>query len=167
MQHAKDRSLYPFSNLVLAVLFTLCAVDAVAQVNLQNTIKKVETFINPDGLVERRMVDAIKVVPGDELQYTVRFSNDGEAAVDAGSIVITDAIPAHTQYVDGSAFGSGTDVRFSVDGESFAPPKNLMLIKQGAQVIASAENYTAIRWTFAPVLKPGASGYVSFKVRLK
>jgi len=152
---------------MLTVLVAFAASSASAQVRLENTIKKVETFVNSAGTVERRLVDAVSVVPGDELQYTVHFANNGNQPVDAGTIVITDAIPAHTEYLDGTAFGSGTDVWFSVDGEMFAGPADLRLVKEGVEVIASAKDYRSIRWTFGPALEPGASSYVSFNVRLK
>jgi uncharacterized repeat protein (TIGR01451 family) len=151
----------------LTVLMAFAASSASAQVRLENTIKKVETFVNSAGTVERRLVDAMSVVPGDELQYTVHFVNNGTQPVDAGTIVITDAIPAHTEYLDGTAFGSGTQVWFSVDGEMFASPADLSLVKDGVEVNASASQYRSIRWNFGPALQPGASSYVSFNVRLK
>lgn len=154
-------------TVTLTVLFTFAASAAEAQVRLDNTIKKVETFVNKAGDVERRLVDANSVVPGDELQYTVRFTNNGNEPVDAGTIVITDAVPAHTEYLDGTAFGAGTDIWFSVDGEMFASPAELSVVKDGAELLAAAKDYRSIRWTFGPKLKSGDSGYVSFNVRLK
>ena len=151
----------------LAMSHAFAANAAEAQVRLENTIKKVETFVNEAGDVKRRLVDANSVVPGDELQYTVRFTNEGTLPVDAGTIVITDAIPAHTEYLEGTAFGAGTDVQYSIDGESFGHPDDLSLIKEGAEVIASAKDYRSIRWKFAPALEPGETGHVSFNVRLK
>jgi uncharacterized repeat protein (TIGR01451 family) len=154
-------------TVTLTALFAFAASAAEAQVRLDNSIKKVETFVNEAGDVERRLVDANSVVPGDELQYTVRFTNNGNEPVDAGTIVITDAIPAHTEYLDGTAFGAGTDIWFSVDGEMFASPADLSVVKDGAELLAAAKDYRSIRWTFGPNLKSGDSGYVSFNVRLK
>lgn len=151
----------------LALLSAFATSLAHAQVRLDNTIKKVETFVNEAGDVERRLVDANSVVPGDELQYTVHFTNNGQESVDAGTIVITDAIPAHTEYLDGTAFGAGTEIWFSVDGEMFASPADLSVVKDGAEMAAAAKDYRSIRWAFAPALEPGDSGYVSFNVRLK
>lgn len=151
----------------LAVLSVFAVNAAQAQVRLENTIKKVETFVNDAGVVERRLVEANSVVPGDELRYTVHFSNNGELPVDASTIVITDAVPAHTEYLDGTAFGSGTQVKFSVDGETFADPAELSMVKDGVEVIASAKDYRSIRWIFGPALQPGERSYVSFNVRLK
>jgi len=154
-------------TMILTLLMAVAVPAANAQVKLDNTIKKVETFVNEAGDVERRLVDATSVVPGDELQYTERFTNNGELPVDAGTIVITDVVPAHTEYLDGTAFGAGTQVLYSVDGERFAAPVDLSLVKEGVEVIASAKDYRSIRWTFGPQLQPGDSGYVSFNVRLK
>lgn len=145
----------------------VCTVSVQAQVVLENTIKKIVTYVDDNGQVQRRMVDATSVVPGDELQYQVRFSNRGDQPVDAGTIVITDAIPEHTHYIPGTAFGAGAAVVFSADGERFAEPDDLLIQRDGRQVAAAAEDYAAIRWTFAPSLEPGESGYVSFNVRLK
>ena len=153
--------------MALVAMAGLVSHAAQAQVKLESSIKKVQTVVNDDGEVERRLVDAGSVVPGDELQYTVSFTNEGEMPVDAGTIVITDKIPEHTQYLDGTAFGAGTEVEFSVDGELFASPANLVVTSEGASALASAKDYKSIRWTFGPALKPGATGHVSFNVRLQ
>ncbi len=152
---------------MLALGLTLCSISAHGTVRLENAIKKVESYVNPQGDVERKMVEAARVVPGDELQYTITFTNDGTEAVDAGTVVITDHIPPDTQYIEGTAFGAGTAVQFSVDGEVFAEPDQLVVTRDGKQVVASAKDYTAIRWNFSPELKPGSTGWVSFNVRLK
>ena len=46
---------------------------------------------------------------GDELRYTVTFTNHTEDAVAPNSIVITNPIPESTEYVEGSAFGAGSE----------------------------------------------------------
>ena len=149
-----------------SLLLMLAPALAQAEVKLTNTIQKIQTWVDAAGTVQRRLVPADKVVPGDELQYTVRFSNEGVQAVDAGTIVITDAIPEHTQYIDGSARGIGSEVRFSLDGQYFAQGVDLTHDVDGQQVAADAKDYAAIRWHFSPSLAPGESGQVSFKVRL-
>lgn len=153
--------------MMLAGLTLLLGLNAQAEVKLENTIQKVETFVNEAGEVERRLIDAASIVPGDELMYVVRFTNQGDAPVDAGSIVITDAIPEHTEYLGGTAFGAGTDVSFSLDGESFAAPAALLVDVGGVEAPAEAADYRAIRWHFGPALQPGEAGFVSFNVRLK
>ncbi len=123
--------------------------------------------MNEAGEPQRQLVDADSVVPGDELRYTITFTNDGGASVDAGSVVITNPIPDETEYLDGTAFGSGTDIVFSVDGENFAAPEALTVTRGGAEVPAAAKDYRSIRWVFRPALEPGETGNVSFGVRLK
>jgi len=152
--------------LLLMSAFACNSQALMAEVRLENTIKKVETFVNTDGEVERRLVDVASVVPGDELQYTVSFTNAGNETVDAGTIVITDAIPAHTFYVDGTAYGAGTKVSYSVDGQNFAAPARLKS-RKSADEVAQAAEYAAIQWAFTPELKPGETGRVTFNVRLK
>ncbi len=151
--------------LLLAVLTNTAAAVASADVKLENTVNKVVTFVNEAGEPQRRLVDVDSVVPGDELRYTVKFTNEGNEVVDAGSIVITNPIPQNTAYLQDTAFGSGTSIEYSVDnGATYGSARELE-----AQVgdVASASDYTTIRWVFMPELEPGATGYVSFNVKLK
>ena len=152
-QSNKDYMLRLTSLAVLA-LSLFAGPFALARVELENTIQKVETFINADGEVQRRLVDVESVVPGDEIRYTIHFANTGEQAVDAGSIVITDHIPDHTEYLEGTAFGSGTDIIFSTDGEQYGTPADLTIARDGEVLPAGAADYRSIRWVFAPALAP-------------
>lgn len=153
---------------ILSLALLLVAPLAAAQVALDNSVKKVETFVDEDGVPQRRLVDVDSVVPGDELRYTITFTNEGAENVDAGSIVITNPIPNDTEYLDGTAFGSGTDITFSTDaGGSFDDPDQLSVARSGTSVPAMAKDYTTIRWQFNPQLKPGETSFVSFNVRLK
>ncbi|NKB97263.1 MAG: DUF11 domain-containing protein [Pseudomonadales bacterium] len=152
---------------VLGILLCSAVVNANAQVELKNTIKKIHTTVDADGEIARTLVPADRVVPGDELQYVIQFSNNGADPIDAGSIVITDLVPDHTEYVANSAYGAGTKISYSVDGETFAESQALKVRREGEEVDASAPDYRAIQWAFNPGLAPGDSGYVSFNVRLK
>ncbi|MFP6834508.1 MAG: hypothetical protein VB948_00190 [Pseudomonadales bacterium] len=156
-----------FVGSICLVWALAASATAAAQVILENSVEKVETFVNEAGEPERRLVDADSVVPGDELRYTITFANDGSESVDAGSVVITNPIPEETEYLNGTAFGSGTDIVFSVDGENFAAPETLTVIRDGLEMPASAKDYQSIRWVFQPLLEPGDTGNVSFSVRLK
>ncbi len=81
---------------------------ALADVKLTTTVQKMERVASPDGSVGTRLVPADNVIPGDDVRYTITFVNDGKAAADAGSVVITNPVPENTQYIADSAFGSGT-----------------------------------------------------------
>ena len=155
---------------LLALAVLAAAGPAWAEVTLTPEVQKVETFVDDEGNAQRRLVDADSVVPGDELRYTIRFSNAGSASVDAGSIVITNPLPEDTEYLDGTAFGAGTNITFSTDaGASFGLPEQLTVVREDSvsPVAAEARDYTTIRWEFTPELAPGESSYVSFNVRLK
>ena len=156
------------------LITTLCLIAAAAtsattaaQVTLENSVQKVETFVNEAGEPQRRLVDADSVVPGDELHYTITFANDGGETVDAGSVVITNPIPDETEYMDGTAFGSGTDIVYSLDGKNFTAPEALTVMVEGVETPVMAKDYRSIRWVFRPALEPGETSNVSFSVRLK
>lgn len=145
----------------------LASVSAVAAVALVHSVEKIERATAADGTVTVTHVAADPVIPGDELRYTITFSNEGDAPVDAGSIVITNPLPAEVTYLAGSAFGAGTQITFSVDGATFDAPEKLKVTIDGVEVTAPADSYTAIRWQFTPELAAGAKSHVSFNARLK
>ncbi len=150
------------------VLMVLLAPLALANVELSTSVQKVVPVLDDSGQVVRRLETVESVVPEDVLHYTITFTNAGAETVDAGSIVITNPLPAETVYLDGSAFGSGTDITFSVDGgKTFAEPGALKVDRDGESVPAQAADYTTIRWVFKPALDPGQTGDVTFDVRLK
>jgi uncharacterized repeat protein (TIGR01451 family) len=155
-------------RIVAALALGLWVAPAFAEVTLTNTVQRVERVTAEDGTVTTRLVAAEKVVPGDEMHYTILFRNDEKVPVDAGTIVITNPIPENTVYLADTAFGSGTVITFSVDGaKTFGAPDELNVVRDGAVVPASSADYTTIRWTFGPSLAPAAQSYVSFNVRLK
>jgi uncharacterized repeat protein (TIGR01451 family) len=107
------------------------------------------------------------VYPGEILRYTIVFSNEGTRTAIAGSIVITNPLPEGTAYVDGSATGMDTLVSFSVDGENFGAPEELVLEEAGLARPAMPGDYRSIRWTFEPELAAGESGEVSFDLLIQ
>ncbi|MEM7217256.1 MAG: hypothetical protein AAF515_02755 [Pseudomonadota bacterium] len=166
--------IYSRAAMLLFALATLGAVPAAeARIELVNVVYKVERFVDADGQVQRRMLPPNQVVPGDELHYAVEFRNVGTEAVDAKSVVITNPIPANTEYLDGTAGGKGSDIFFSIDsGARFGVPAGLVRTVAGndgrdSVEPANARDYTTIRWVYQPALEPGETGTVSFNVRLK
>jgi uncharacterized repeat protein (TIGR01451 family) len=117
----------------------------------------------------KKKVEAKKFQPGDEIIYTITYNNTGtEAATD---VVVSDPIPEGTAYIPGSATEAG-DLTFSIDhGKIFKKPTMLtyeIKTKKGGteKKVASAEEYTDIRWTI-PTVPAGGKGSVSFKVKVK
>ncbi len=158
-----------FARLWAAILpvALLLSAPSVAEVILENAVEKVESTVTPSGMVEQRLMAVESVQPGDELRYTITFSNQGTLAAEAGSIVITNPLPEGTQYIEGSAAGTDAVIVFSLDGENFAPVGSLMLEAGQTSIPAPAADYRAIRWTFGPQLDAGESGSVSFDIRMQ
>ena len=139
--------------------------QANGHLNVTTTVQKEEVTIDAAGKRSTKLVDAAKVVPGDEVIYTVTFSNIGDEP--AENVVITNPLPEQLTYVDGSAFGPGAEIVFSVDGgKTFAKPVDLMVSKDGVQRPATAQDFTHIRWVMANDIPAGSQGMSRFRARL-
>ncbi len=136
-------------------------------VTLKVMVEQEIVITNEKGRKEKRRIAATKVVPGDEVIYTIHYLNGGTQPAD--DVFITIPIARETRYVEGSARGADTRITFSVDGgKQFAEPERLVVKgKGGHSRAATAADYTHIRWTFMKPVPPGASGAVSFRATLK
>jgi hypothetical protein len=71
-------------------------------------------------------------------------------------------------YVDGSAFGPGSNIEFSVDGgRTFANSNELTVMEDGETRPARAEDFTHIRWVMQQELAVGAQGTARFSAVLE
>ena len=122
---------------------------------------------NEKGEKEIKREDASKVVPGDHVIYTIEYKNVGDE--NANSIVINNPVPENMHYVPGTANGQGTDIVFSVDGgKSFDKPENLKVVDEdGNPRLATARDYTHVRWTLSNELEAGKMGEVSYRAELR
>lgn len=137
------------------------AAMADGSLDVRTTVHKEEVTVNEAGETIRKMVPAELVVPGESVYYTITFRNVGEESAD--NVVITNPIAENLTYVDGSAFGPGTDIQFSVDGgATFAAAADLTVATNGQQRPATAEDYTHVRWVMQNNLEPGAQGTARF-----
>ena len=133
--------------------------------NVQTVVQKEEVTVNDAGETQRRLVPAEKVVPGDDLVYTITFTNISEDT--AENVVITNPIAEELTYVVGSAFGPGTTIEFSIDGgDSYGAAEELTITEDGAVRTAGPEDFTHIRWTMRNDLKAGAQGMAQFRAKL-
>lgn len=148
---------------------TLLAATASAQqkghLNVRTVVEKETIVVNEAGQTERRLVPADTVVPGDDVVYTITFTNVSDEV--AENVVITNPISENLTYVDGSAFGPGTVIEFSVDGgATFGPQNELVVRTNGDERPAEAEDFTHVRWTMQNKLEAGAQGMARFRARL-
>ncbi len=111
-------------------------------------------------------IPASRIIPGDEVVYTIHYRNSSTRP--AENVHITIPVAEHTSYRSGSARGADTAITFSVDGgKRFATPDKLSVkLPNGRVRPAEARDYTHIRWRFNKPVAPGASGAVSYRAVL-
>ena len=155
-------------HILLVAAFAVVGTGAYAQdpghIDIKTVVQKEEVSVDDTGARKTELVAAETVVPGDEVVYTVSFANVSEEP--AENVVITNPLPAQLTYVDGSAFGPGAEVQFSVDGENFAPADKLSVSEDGFDRPARNEDFTHIRWVMDGDIAPGEHGMAQFRARL-
>ena len=156
-----------FVLLVLSLSSFAAGAQETGAIQIQTTaeVEIIETDANGETIT--RLEQASKVVPGDVVIYTVSFSNTGSEL--AENVVITNPVPRHMEYIEGTAFGPGTDISYSIDGgRTWGLPEELMVSSvDGSQRAAQAADYTDIRWILRNELQPGAQGFARFRTRLQ
>ena len=131
-------------------------------------VAEVEVKVKDDkGVEQTKRVPATKVPPGVAVIYTLHADNKG--AKPADDVVVTDPIPEHMDYVDGSASTQGTRLTFSIDGGKTWAAKETLKVrgKDGALRAAQADEITHIRWQFEKPIAPGESRAVEFRARVE
>jgi uncharacterized repeat protein (TIGR01451 family) len=120
-----------------------------------------------DGSEQVKRVPATKIPPGVAAIYTLHADNKGSKPAD--NVVVVDAIPEHTDYVDGSASTQGAALTFSADGGKTWAAKDKLVVKgkDGALRAANADEITHIRWQFEKPIAPGESRAVEFRARVE
>jgi uncharacterized repeat protein (TIGR01451 family) len=150
-------------------LLLMLSVSAFAQeeghLNVRTVVQKEAVTVNDDGEAETSLVAADSVVPGETVVYTISFENVSDEAAD--DVVITNPISETLTYVEGSAFGPGTEIQFSVDGgQTFASRDALTVTEGGVTRAANAGDFTHIRWVMREELAAGAQGMARFSAVL-
>lgn len=153
-------------TLIASIFFAMAAfAQEQGHLNVRTVVQKEEVTVSESGETQRSLVPADTVVPGDDVVYTITFTNVSDES--AENIVITNPIAESLTYVEGSAFGPGTVIEFSVDeGQNFAAPEDLMVGTNGDRRPADAKDFTHVRWTMRNELQAGAQGLARFKARL-
>jgi uncharacterized repeat protein (TIGR01451 family) len=137
------------------------------KVELKMVAEKEIVVTGTDGGKTVRRVPADKVIPGDEVIYTITYVNNGSEP--AENLVVKNPIPEHMKYVGASASGESCAITYSVDnGKNYGAPEELMVKdSKGNEVPASSTDYTHIRWILSKPVAPGSSGQISFRARLE
>lgn len=152
---------------VMAALLLAGHASAAPQISLTVTAEKDVIETDADGKQVVRRVNASDTAPGDVLFYTIRYRNSGDQA--ARNIQLDNPIPEGTAFQEGSAWGEGGEILYSIDGgKNFKKPSRLTYQVTGAdgqieERRATPEQYNAIRWTVEEVA-PGSEGSAGFSV---
>jgi uncharacterized repeat protein (TIGR01451 family) len=156
------------SALTAALLLAASAHAAPAEpgtIKVQSLAEQEVEVKLPNGKTEKQRQPVAKAVPGSEVIYTTRFTNQGKQP--AGNIAITNPVPENTAYVGGSAFGANTAITYSLDGKAYATPDKLTVTTPEGQRPALPAEYSHIRWTYQGDLPVGKTGEVGFRVQIK
>ncbi|MBT8145094.1 MAG: DUF11 domain-containing protein [Gammaproteobacteria bacterium] len=153
--------------MLILLLLPALAIAADGTLQVQTQAQKEVTVVTDEGEEQTRLVPVTTVVPGDEVIYTITFTNVGDQVAQA--ITITDPVPAEMRYIDGTAFSAGAELQFSVDGgDSWGVAEELIVSDaEGKPRPAQASDYTHIRWVMRHPIKPGQRGYARFKAALR
>jgi uncharacterized repeat protein (TIGR01451 family) len=156
-----------FRTAVLAVSLSVGA-TALAQtaergcIELKTVAEVEESYVDGNGNTATRLTPAAKVVPGDEVVWTIVANN--VCTTPAGDVAITNPVPEHMRYIGNSAFGPGANIEFSLDGSAFAAPEALTVDEaDGSKRQARADEYSAIRWALPRPMGPSESLIVRYR----
>ena len=156
------------STALKAVAFTtflLNAAHAQNCIELKNEVQMEQEYTEANGQKAKRLVPVTKIVPGNEVVYTLSARNVCDKPAD--KVVIDNPVPQHTTYVMGSAMGTGTDISYSLDGKAFAKAESLSVKNaDGSTRAASAADIKAIRWTYTTPIGASQVGFVRFRATI-
>jgi len=130
-------------------------------------IAEVTARTSQNGREVARLQAADRVVPGDEVVYTLEIRNT--TATPRPPPTVDYPVPEHMRYVADSALGPGAQVSYSIDGGlSFARPEELFVTGADAKKRpATADDYTHIRWQLKHVLKGNSLAFARFRAVVK
>ncbi|MGH8240126.1 MAG: hypothetical protein ACREXP_24360 [Steroidobacteraceae bacterium] len=130
------------------------------------TSAETEQEVIEQGRKVKRLVPAGKVVPGNEVVWTITAVNVCKTPTD--NVVVANPVPEQMIYVANSAMGTGTDIAYSLDGKEFQNAAELQVRAAGGSTrVARADEYRAIRWTYQTAFAPGATAFVRYRAVVK
>ncbi len=155
--------------LAMAAILLMTAQTALAENETKGlvleSLNEVDVVVeNEKGEKEVKRIDAAKarILPGDEVFFSVHFKNEGPEP--AADIVITNPVPEQVVLKPLSVHGDDTAVTFSIDGgKSFHEMEDLVVVSSdGYKRPPRPEEYTHVRWTMLEEITPGQKGLVGF-----
>jgi uncharacterized repeat protein (TIGR01451 family) len=125
-----------------------------------------QDYIDAQGKPAKRLVPPGKVVPGNEIIWTITANNT--CAKPAEKVVIENAVPEHMVYVANSAMGPGTEITYSLNGRDFAKAAELTVREaDGTTRPARADEIKKIRWVFPSAFAANATGFARYRAKVQ
>ena len=154
-------------GMAAALLLTAMTASAADKACVElKTSAETEHEVIEQGQKVKRLAPAGKVVPGDEVVWTITATNVCRTPTD--NVVIANPLPEQMTYVTGSATGTGADIAYSLDGKEFKGASDLTVRDaDGTARAAHADEYRAIRWTYKHAFAPGATAFVRYRALVK
>lgn len=146
---------------------TAASGQATSQGLTVHAVAEVETETQQDGRRIVKLAPATRVVPGDQVIYTLEIRNITNSVV--AEPIVTFPVPNYMSYVADSASGPGADITFSLDGgREFNRPENLYSPDADHRGRPAAPvAYTHIRWTLKARLQPHSVAFARFRAVVK
>lgn len=158
----------------ISLFFLVCTLVSMSawaaapgSIELQAVAQVQKTTVDKDGTKHTQLVPAQRVVPGEEIVYTLNYHNISSKPVD--NVVMNDPVPEHMTYVGGSATGENTTIAYSIDGgKTWGGDLEQLVVKNadGTTRAATDKDCTDVRWTVNRPVAAGAKGSVSFRAVL-
>jgi uncharacterized repeat protein (TIGR01451 family) len=130
-------------------------------IELKTTAETEQEYVNDQGQKATRLAPLGKVVPGDQVIWTITAKNICNKPAD--HIVIDNAVPEHMKFVADSAVGAGTVITYSVDGKQFGPATALSVKDANGTHTATQEEFRHLRWTYQAPFAAGATAFVRYR----
>lgn len=130
-------------------------------IELKTTAEAEQEYVNEQGHKATRLAPLGKVVPGDQVIWTITAKNVCNKPAD--HIVIDNAVPEHMKLVPDSAMGAGTEITYSVDGKQFGPAGTLTVKDADGTHIAKQDELRHVRWTYQAPFPAGTTAFVRYR----
>lgn len=120
------------------------------------------------GKVLHKPIQGLTLHQGDVVEYAIDATNSGDQA--ALGFTTVGPVPAHMQYVAGSARGEQPSrIEYSIDGKTWSPrPAQVVKTAHGSlRKPAPAALYVSVRFTAIKALAPKATFHYSYEAVVK
>jgi uncharacterized repeat protein (TIGR01451 family) len=134
-------------------------------VTLKTEAHMEQDYTDAQGKPAKRLVAPGKVVPGNEIIWTITATNTCDKP--AEKAVIENAVPEHMTYIADSAMGPGTDITYSLNGREFKKASELSVSEAGKSRPARPDEIKSIRWVVGVPIAPKSMAYVRYRAKVK